>query len=299
MQLNSLLTPKLIYFETKQLPKEKIIKVMIEKICADQQYKNCAERLYNLVIERESQSPTVYPTGMAIPHVRIDGLDDTIIAICIPAKPIIDNNQEVKIYILILTDKNVSSLYLNVVAAFMRISKDTEFFNKLLTSKDAHAFIDLIKVAEVKIKEEVTISDIMTCNPLVINENQPIKALADLLSEHSITYLPVVNDNGDWVGEVNLLQYLNTGLPDYMLMMNSVNFLRSFEPFERLYRLEEEVTVKKVMTKPDKVLYPEYSIIEAIFEMVKQDRQTFSVIKDKKVVGIVTAMDIYRRVVRA
>jgi PTS system nitrogen regulatory IIA component len=294
-----MLNSKLISFEERQLSKEQILKAMVDKICSVFQYKNYSDSLLNLVIEREKESTTTYPTGIAIPHVRLDGLDDTIISICIPHKPVMDNEQEVRLFVLILTDKNVSSLYLNVVSAFMRVSKDTELFTKLLAAGDANTFLNLIKKADVKIKDEVTVSDIMTSDILVINENESIKSLAELLNKYNIHYLPVVNDKREWVGEVNLLQYLKIALPDYMLMMNNVNFLRSYEPFSQLYKLEEEKQVKQVMTRPEKVLHPDFPVIEAVFEMTRQNRLTLPVVKDKQIIGIVTAMDIYRRVVRA
>ncbi|MFO7659699.1 MAG: PTS sugar transporter subunit IIA [Candidatus Cloacimonadaceae bacterium] len=299
MHLVSLLNPKLIHFEDRQLSKEQILKAMIEKICSSFKLKNRCEQIYEMVLQREKEAPTVYPTGIAIPHVRVDDLDDTIIAICVPKQPIQNGGAEIKIYILIITDKNVSSLYLNVVAAFMRISKDTDFFHRLLAAGDPNTFISLIKDAGIVVKDEVTVSDIMTPVPHVINENESIRALAEMMKENGLYYVPVVNDNGDWVGDVNILHYLEVSLPDYMRMLNNVNFLRNFEPFEHLYKKEDSVLIKHVMSKPERLLKPEFSIIEAVFEMVRQKKQTFSVIQDKKVVGIVTAMDIYKKVVRA
>lgn len=299
MHLVSLLNPKLIHFEDKRLSRDQILSSMVEKICSTHKFDISAKELLDLIYEREKESPTVYPTGVAMPHVRIDNLDDTIIAVCVPKEPIPETGTQTKIFVLIITDKNVSSLYLNVVAAFMRISKDTEFFSKLLTAGDAHSFVSLIKTAEIVVKDEVTVSDIMTDVPYVINENQTIRQLAEMMKEKGLYYVPVVNDNGDWVGDINILHYLEVSLPDYMRLMNNVNFLRNYEPFEHLYKKEDGVLVKQVMAKAERLLRPEFSIIEAVFEMVRQKKQTFSVVKDKKVVGIITAMDIYKKVVRA
>lgn len=299
MHLFSLLNPKLIHFEDRVLDKEQVLKDLIERICDAFELKGRCKYLYELVMQREKEAPTVYPTGIAIPHVRVDDLDDTIIAICVPRKPIRNGDAEIRLYILILTDKNVSSLYLNVVAAFMRISKDTDFFNRLLAAGDPHSFIGLIRDAGIVIKDEVTVSDIMTPVPHVINENESIRTLAEMMKEKGLYYVPVVNDKGDWVGDVNILHYLEVSLPDYMKLLNNVNFLRNFEPFEHLYKKEDSILVRDVMSQPERLLRPEYSIIEAVFEMVRQKKQTFSVIQDKKVVGIITAMDIYRKVVRA
>lgn len=299
MRLFSMLSPKLIHFEEKELSKEQILKQMIDRICSENNFKDCAKKLMDTLLQRENETSTVYPTGIAIPHIRIEGLDDTIIAIYIPRKPIFDNEQEVKIYILILTDKNISSLYLNVVAAFMRVSKDTALFEALLNSKDAHSFINLLKEADIRIKNEVTISDIMTANPIVVNETDTLKHMVSILSDNKLSYLPVVNSKGDLVGEVDILQYLKVSLPDFMLMMNNLNFLRNYEPFERLYQQEEVIKVKDVMTKPEKTFNPDFAIIEAVFEMIKLNRRSFTVVKDNKVVGVVSATDIYKRVVRA
>lgn len=299
MRLFSMLSPKLIHFEEKELSKEQILKQMIDRICSENNFKDCAKKLMDTLLQRENETSTVYPTGIAIPHIRIEGLDDTIIAIYIPRKPIFDNEQEVRIYILILTDKNISSLYLNVVAAFMRVSKDTALFEALLNSKDAHSFINLLKEADIRIKNEVTISDIMTANPIVVNETDTLKHMVSILSDNKLSYLPVVNSKGVLVGEVDILQYLKVSLPDFMLMMNNLNFLRNYEPFERLYQQEEVIKVKDVMTKPEKTFNPDFAIIEAVFEMIKLNRRSFTVVKDNKVVGVVSATDIYKRVVRA
>ncbi len=299
MHLFNLLDPKLVWFEDQGLPRDEILKGLIARICSHHQLRESPDQIFRLVEQREKESPTLYPTGMAIPHVRLEGLDDTIIAVCVPRTPLRDREQEVKIYILILTDKNVSSLYLNTVAAFLRISRDPGLYSALLGARDPHAFVKLVREAVISIKEEVTVSDIMTADPIVINENKTIKDLAELMREKHLYYVPVINDQGAWVGDVNILHYLAAGLPDYMKMMNNVNFLRAYEPFDLLYRKEETVTVQQVMQKPERLVRPDFSIIEALFEMERQKKQTFSVIRDGKVVGIITAMDIYAKVVRA
>jgi len=53
------------------------------------------------------------------------------------------------------------------------------------------------------------------------------------------------------------------------------------------------------MQNADIVLSPETSIIETVFEMIQHKKRFFSVVQDGKLVGVITAMDIYRRVIRA
>jgi PTS system nitrogen regulatory IIA component len=299
MQLISLLDPKLIYFEEKNFHKEAILANMVEKICSFYKLPQCGDNLLEQVLQRERESSTVYPTGLAIPHVRMENFSDTVICVCIPRPPLMEEELPIKIFVLIISDKNSAKLYLNIVAAIMKLSKDTAFMESLYKEKDGNGVYNLLKKANIKVKEELTIQDIMTPNPIVINENASLKELGDLLGGNNITFLPVVNQQGQLVGEVNILQYLKVGVPDYLMMMDNLNFLRSFEPFERLFEKEELVKVKEIMSKPEEVTHPDSSIIEVVFELIQHQKRFLTVVQDKKVVGIITAMDIFRKVVRA
>jgi len=299
MQLVSLLDPKLIYFEEQSLPKEEVYRKLVAKICSFYKPPICGEKLYDLLMKREEETSTVYPTGLAIPHVRLDGFNDTILGICIPRKPIIENGQEIKLIVLILTDNNSAKLYLNIAADLVRLSKNTEMFNTILNEKDGHGVYSFLQKANIIVKEDLSIKDIMNSEPITISENASLKQLGDLLSETNITIVPVVNKDGYFVGEVSIMQFLKVGVPDYMMMMNNVNFLRSYEPFEKLYEQEGKVIVRDIMSVLEPTIAPDASIIETVFKMIQSQKRFFTVTHDKKVVGIITAMDIFRKVVRA
>ncbi|HOV17060.1 MAG TPA: PTS sugar transporter subunit IIA [Candidatus Cloacimonadota bacterium] len=299
MKLISLLDPKLIYFEEDDLPKHEIYRYMVDKICKFYKLPQCGKELYELILKRDAEAPTVYPNGLDIPHVRLDNFNDTLICICIPRRPITDNGQTIRLICLILTDKTSAKLYLNIVSAIVRASKSEDFFTKLLNQKDGNEVYNILKELNLAVKEDLTVKDIMTVEPIVIKETATLKEMGDLLSGHNITNLPVINEAGYFVGEVNILQYLKVGLPDYLMMLDNLLFLKSYEPFETLYEQEEKVLVKTIMTKPEHVLNPDNSIIEAVFKMLQTNRRFFTVVQEGKVAGTITAMDIFRKVVRS
>ncbi len=299
MQLISLLDSKLIYFEEQNLTKDEVYKKLVSKICSFYKLPDCGPNLYELIMKREAEATTVYPTGLAIPHIRMDDFNDTVIGICIPRKPIMDDGQAIKLIVLIITDNSSAKLYLNIVADLVRLSKNTEMFNQILHEKDGNDVFQILKHANIIVKEDLTIKDIMNSEPVTINENATLKQLGDLLSETNITIVPVVDNTGRFVGEVSILQFLKVGVPDYLMMMNNLNFLRSYEPFEHLFEQEEKVKVKDIMTKEEPSINPDASIIEAVFQMIQAKKRFFTITQGKKVVGIVTAMDIFRKVIRA
>jgi mannitol/fructose-specific phosphotransferase system IIA component (Ntr-type) len=299
MQLISLLDPKLIYFDEHSETKVDALKILVERICKKYQLPDCCENLSNLLKKREEESSTTYPTGLAIPHIRKDNFNDTVIGVCIPRKPIFDNGQQVKIIFLIITDKTSSKLYLNVVAAVMLMSKDEAVMKQILSQSDGHDVFNILKKENYSVKEDLTIKDIMTPNPFTIRETATIKELSAIIFKHNIKSLPVVNEQNDFIGEVNILNYLKIGVPDHLMMMTNLKFLHSYEPFENLFEHEEKVLIKDIMSPPELTLYPDNSIIEAVFKMIQNKKLFFTVTENRKVVGILTAMDIFRKVVKS
>ncbi|MDZ4182178.1 MAG: CBS domain-containing protein, partial [Candidatus Cloacimonadaceae bacterium] len=103
----------------------------------------------------------------------------------------------------------------------------------------------------------------------------------------------------NFLGEVSILKVLKVGLPDYLMMLDNLAFLKSYEPLESLFEKEDTLRVADVMKREVEVLSPSASIIEAVFEMIQNDKRFFSVVEDGKLLGIVTAMDIFRKVIKA
>jgi nitrogen PTS system EIIA component len=210
MQLISLLDPKLIYFEERQLSKKENYQNLVDKICKFYRLPQCGGELLELILKRDAEVSTVYPNGLAIPHVRIDNFNDTVIAVCIPRKPILDDGKEIRIIVCIITDKTVAKLYLNLVAAIIRVSKVDTFLTSLVQQKDGLAVYNLLKQENLTIKDDLIVKDIMTTNPVIVKETSTIRELADLFSQYNIKNLPVINEQGHFVGEVNILHYLRS-----------------------------------------------------------------------------------------
>ncbi len=76
----------------------------------------------------------------------------------------------------------------------------------------------------------------------------------------------MVDQNLNYLGEVNILDLLKVGIPDYLMMLDNLNFLMSFEPLEKLFENENEIKVSEIMSRDEIYLRPEASIIEAVLK---------------------------------
>jgi len=297
MLLASFLEAHNILFENRVLTKEQVYKQLVDRLCSQYKLPVCGSKLLELIFQREEEVSSAYPTGIAIPHIRMDGLNDTLIAMTFLQNPLDYNGIKVSWVVLILTDKTSSKIYLNIVAALLKLSKDKEAMTALASAGDGYSVIQYLKRKEVEVKKDVTVADIMVQNPIAVLPRYSLRELINLMGTHRVAGMPVVDETGKYIGEVNVLNLLKVGVPNYVMMLDNLSFLASYEPLENLLGKQDILFVKDIMTTGDVFIRPESSIIEAVFLMFSQNKRYLSVVKDEKLVGLVTAMDILIKVI--
>jgi len=82
-------------------------------------------------------------------------------------------------------------------------------------------------------------------------------------------------------------------------MLENLAFLQSYEPLEKIFEQEESILVKDLMDKDVITLNSNASIIEAVYEMILHKKRYFSVVDQGQLKGVITAMDIFRKVIKA
>ena len=114
-----------------------------------------------------------------------------------------------------------------------------------------------------------TVKDLMTKNVVTIDVNKTVVEAAALMSENDIGDLIVMDDNIP-VGIVTERDFVRRVLAEGK---------------------STESKVSEVMTRPLKVIDPDAPIKEAARRMVNKRIRRLPVIKDNKLVGIITAAD--------
>ncbi len=299
MLLSSYLDTKLIYHEASPRTREEIYHEMVARICHLYTMPVSAAKLEELVLERDSESSTAYSTGLAIPHVRLDGFNDTLIAMCFLEHPTDYEGTPVSWIVLIITNRSSSKLYLSIVASLMKLAKNEETIRELRLIKEPGALISQVKRMMVTVKETLTIADLMITEPITISPDAKLRELGKIMNGRDIAVVPVVDEQMRYLGEVDVLKLLKVGIPDYMMMLDNLGFLGSFEPLENLFEKEDLISVREIMSREEEVLSPSASIIETVSVMIRHDKRLFSVVADGKLVGVISSMDVFKKVLRS
>ncbi|MFO8144500.1 MAG: PTS sugar transporter subunit IIA [Candidatus Syntrophosphaera sp.] len=301
MLLANLLDAKTITFESRSVTREQVYQDLIDRICSHNKHASpvCEKPILEAILEREKESSMAYPSGIAIPHIRLENLEDTIIAMTFLENPIDYEGVEINWMVLIFTDKSSSKLYLNIVSALLKLSLDAEAMQELHAQKDGSGVINYLRKKNIEVGKDICIADIMIMDPVSISPESPLSVLDSLMNEHKISIIPVVDDQKHFLGEVTILDVLKVGVPDYLMMIDDLAFLRSYEPLESLFEQEDKILVREIMRSDVKTLSPGTSIIEAVYHMIHKRQRFFCVVEGDVLVGIITAMDIFRKVIKA
>ncbi|TFG82706.1 MAG: CBS domain-containing protein [Spirochaetales bacterium] len=253
------------------------------------------------VMEREALGGTVLPTGVAIPHARLDAFDDLVIVPVVPRSPIQRGPGEppIRLLWLLLTSKVGSPLYLTSLAAIASIAKDEGFLASLLNVDTPARFVSLVEEAGYEIKKGLRVEDIMARDVVSIRDNATLKDLIDIMYTRKLRYLPVVDDTGRLIGELGILDLISAGIPDYALRLTSLDFLDELAPMEELLARENEISVRSIMKPAVDPLSPSSSVFDAALRMTKRRKRHFPVTEGGRLVGVVSSMDILSKVLRS
>jgi PTS system nitrogen regulatory IIA component len=300
MLLSNLLDPKLILLDRDVRTIDEAIVAGVVAFSDQQLHSLRREDVLAKVRERQSLGGTVFPTGMAIPHARLAGFDDILIAGIRPRVPIlVEGQKSVALVWLVLTSQTASSSYLKVLANLAKMSKDEEVMRSLGQAETASRFIDIVDRGAYEIEKGLHVSDIMTREVTTILDTATLRELTDLMFSRKLRYLPVVDSAGSLVGEVGVLDLIAAGIPDYVYRVGSLRFLDEFEPMEELLKNEGTILVRSIMKPPVRSIAPDSSVLAVAFEMTRSRKRHFPVVENGRIAGVVSSMDILSKVLRA
>ncbi len=297
MHLSSLIDPELVFLQSDISDVAKIYEFMSHRMANRYALTESQETMNERLLKRSLDEGILFPTGVALPHLHLESFNDTVISILVPAKPIETEHGVIKILFMVINGTNNNSLYLKILQSIIKLSKDTKFFDNLLSKKHVSDFIDFLSKGDFSVKESITVTDLMETKIISIGVKSTVRELSNLFYDYDINYLPILNTNGKFVGEITLRNYMMLGFPDYIKLLPNLNFLKAFEPFEKLIKMEDEL-VETIMQPVKLFLTPETSIFEAIFLMNKHDRRDIPVVSNDKIVGIISLKNIFRKVIR-
>jgi CBS domain-containing protein len=148
--------------------------------------------------------------------------------------------------------------------------------------------------------EDLRVRDIMQRDVIAVGPDTSVRDLADILAEHKISGVPVVDSENRVVGIVSeadvIVQDADLHFPFYIQFLDSIIYLESFHKFRERYRKAFGSKVSEIMSKDVMTISPEATMREAATLMADSKVNRLPVTEALKLVGIVTRGDIVRAI---
>jgi CBS domain-containing protein len=142
------------------------------------------------------------------------------------------------------------------------------------------------------------VGDIMTTDVVRIQLDTRVSQVAELMSTHDISGLPVVDQNDHVIGVVTELDMIvrNTRfkLPTYFVILDSVIYLERPKKFRERLQHMLGTTAEEIMSKPAVTIKADATIEELAELMIEQRMNPIPVVEADRLVGIVSRSDIIR-----
>ena len=305
MKLSSYLDPKLIFTDLEGQDKEEIIIEMIDRAaCHDKGLAAMKARVTKGVIDREREISTAMGMGIAIPHARVEGFTDFIIALGIVKKPVkcqvaaLHREEDVKLFVLIVSEVLKNKRMLKMISGIMKIAvKNPDTLQRIKSSGNPHEIFELIKDAEIEIDGRITAEDVLSPDLMPAHPADTLEKVAKRLIIEERTGLPVVGECGNFLGEITERELIEFGMPKYISVMQDLSFLTVGEPFEEYLVNEKIATIEELYRRKDLLVVDRKApIMEICFLMVNKGKTRIYVVEDGRYYGMIQRSDIIKKV---
>jgi PTS system nitrogen regulatory IIA component len=302
MKLSTYLLEKLMYTDIEANSIDEAIEIIIDKVAnADKLINSIKEEAKKSVLKREHEIPTAIGNGFVVPHARLQGYDDVLVAFVKLTKPIeyeiaaLHKKDEIKYMVLIIAGKTKNKLMLKLMASVSKLAMKKEFQSELGTNSVAEV-LKLVKKYESEVKDKITAEDIMEKSIEPIGFNKKLEEVATRLVCDNLGGIPVLDDFGNFAGEITARELIEFGMPKYASLFQDLSFMAIGEPFEDYFKNESTVKVNELYRENVMTVERKTGIMEISYLMVTKGNTRIYVVEDGKYYGMIERKDIIKKV---
>ena len=267
----------------------------------DNNFEFDVEKVCTGIINRENALNLPYE-GVALPHTRMPEFNDLYFIIGILPEAVQLQSCDLKpsrLVLISLISGDTSDLYLKGLAAFARFVSKADNRAALENARNGAEFCQILREADVRIHNNLTASDLATDDIPAIHPEETLSRALDVFTSSDRSCLPVIDDNGKLIAELNSTDVMRQFIPEYLFRMDHLDFVNSFDPFNRIFREEDEHFVKDYMSQVELQVKEETPLIQFTVKMVKDSVGTcFVVDSDGNYKGVINTRDIVKKVLR-
>ncbi len=254
------------------------------------------------VSQRENEVPTIVGPGIAMPHARLESIDNVIVGITTIKDGIVyapeRSNNIVKLVILTLAPKTAPGLYLQAISSIAKICQDPQTAEKAAQLDSQEKIWAFFQKNGTTLPAYLRAADIMEPVTVKLQEHDTLERAIDLFVRHRVSEVPVVDKDGELIGVVSTQELLRVCLPDYVLWMDDLTPIINFEPFAQILRKESQTWLAEIMTSDYATVDENAPAVQVAKEISRQQTDIAYVMRGKVLIGVVSLATFLSKVLR-
>lgn len=297
MKFVSMLDEELLLDHIPGNSREEVYSWMLDKLALYAELELDKENLVAAMCKHEDAAGTLLD-GLAMPHVRDEKLNDLYIVVGLPENPSAVNG---KVVFMTLIGENMSDIYLKVISTLARFLSKPECAAEFILAADTGktAFWDYLQKSDIKLRNVVCAEDVMSPADVFLQQSAPLSKAFDLFNSTHRRFLPVVNSAGELVGELSARKVVRSFFPEYVFMMENLNFLNDFAVFNEIFQSEHSLPVAQYMDHEPPCAHLDTPLVQLTLLLTKTNAGNVYVVdKEKHLKGIFSIDNVISKVLR-
>ncbi|HEY4305878.1 MAG TPA: CBS domain-containing protein [Gemmatimonadaceae bacterium] len=251
------------------------------------------ERLRNRVTEERGEDMVAFADHAFLMHYRTDTAQRLQVAIGVSPTGVtrgLDDGgeQRAPIVVVIVGPPRTAARLLQIVRAFGRLLPKPEVVQALCDAPTVEALVSLSMFHEFEIADQLLVRDLMTDRPRTIGPDELLKRAARELIHSKLGGLPVVD------GDHRLLGILSEReLMRHLLVTEVFSDGAQRHPTAQ----SNAKTVRDAMTRQVLCVAPDQPIAQVAALMSNKDVERVPVVREGRLVGLLTRGDIVRKLI--
>ncbi len=245
------------------------------------------ERLRRRLAEQRPEDTVALGDRAMLLHVRTDAVPDLCVAIGISPTPLCrevgdGERQCARIVMLIVAPPRQAARYLQLLSAFARVLSRPESVATVLAAPTAEAVAALPLFANIELPEQLAVRDLMTERLRTVGPDAPLWEAAQTMVRAGLSALPVVSEDGQVIGLLTERELMR-----HMLAVYLQGAARGASAQGRL--------VRDAMTRQVLCVSPDQPLAEVASLIINKDVDRVPVVREGRLVGVLTRSDIVRK----
>ena len=249
------------------------------------------------MLQHEADSGVLFPR-MDMPHLRLNDLHDLFIVVGLPADP---QAADADMVFMSLIGENMSDVYLKMISALARQLTRQESAEALISAARGGKAVlwNYLQESNIKLRNVVTAEDVMSQVQVALHCSDPLSKAFDMFNRTHARFLPVVDDHGRLSGELSARKVVKSFIPDYVFMMDNVNFVNDFSVFNKIFESEHTLPVSGYMDKSPAQAALDTPLFQLTLLLTKQDGGgVYIVDAENMLCGVFTIENVISKVLR-